>query len=81
MRVWSSTCTTVAMPPLVFEVTLGGAPCEVVSVIRCGTRVVLLTIVNERENACCAIGGATASFWTLTTTTTTNMISKLFLVG
>ena len=63
MRVSSITCTAVAMPPLGFEVTLGGAPCEVEFVIRCGTRLVLLTLVKERKDACRAFGGATASSW------------------
>ena len=59
------------MPPLAVEVTRGGAPCDVVFVfpqivVHCGTRVVLLSLVKEREDACRAFGGATTSFWTLT---------------
>ena len=55
--------TTVAIPPLaIVVVTGGGAPRHVFSVVHCGTRIVLLALVTEREDACRAVGIATASF-------------------
>ena len=60
MRLSPSTCATVAVTPTAVVVSSSGAP-WLAGVVRCGTRGVLLALVNERKDAWRAFGSATAS--------------------
>ena len=60
MRLTPSTCATVAVTPTAVVVSSSGAP-WLVGVVHCGTRGVLLALVDERKDAWRAFGSAAAS--------------------